>query len=418
MKSWIGNAILVLISLTIALVFAEIALRSMLFSDNNNFKKLKDPSAYARYPLDKDEDFYNNNYWKLKHIFSGKKGLDNPHSLLGWGHPFNHKNYLHHATENLNGRRPVLLYGDSFAQCVDSTRCFEEILNADPEFSESHYLLNYGVGGYGVDQISLLLENSWKNYSNPFVIFSLLTTDMDRSMLSFRDAQKPYYAVEHGELTLKGVPIASPTKEYLDSNRPKIRSYLLSRLLKSKLNPFRNKTGKKEEKYIENLKVTNRLILEKVITELDDAGVDYLILLFSPESHHPPDWRLSFLTELIETNQVPYIRDKDIRLSDDTFSDYQSDRYSIRGDCHPTSYFNNLISMALKDIVLGNVESNSFAESQKDRFDRAVEQYRNQIQQDPEWLKQVEKKAKYRGIPRDSMLTLDAINMAQKNEPN
>ena len=77
--------------------------------------------------------------------------------------------------------------------------CFEEILNGDPEFSRENYLLNYGVAGYGVDQIYLLFEQSLELYRRPLVVVSLLRTDLDRTILS---DQKPHFEPHEGKLVL------------------------------------------------------------------------------------------------------------------------------------------------------------------------------------------------------------------------
>ena len=84
----------------------------------------------------------------------------------------------------INNRRSVLLYGDSFTGCYSKGDCFEHILNGDEIFSKNNMLLNYGVGGYGVDQIYSRFKNSVDKYNNPFVVMSLMTLDLDRSILT------------------------------------------------------------------------------------------------------------------------------------------------------------------------------------------------------------------------------------------
>jgi len=199
-KKWLPNLILIIVSTVIALIVVELMMRFILFSDNEAYESLREPSAYAIAVDNKYEDFDHEDYWKLVFLFRNRKNLEDPHPLLGWTGTFNRNNYIHSDAGNLNGRRPVLLFGDSFAQCVDSVFCFQDYLNSDTAFSSEHYFLNYGVGGYGVDQISLLFEQVYDKYDDPFIIFSLLTTDMDRSMISFRDYQKPYFVINKGEL--------------------------------------------------------------------------------------------------------------------------------------------------------------------------------------------------------------------------
>ncbi|MBN1598162.1 MAG: hypothetical protein JW894_07695 [Bacteroidales bacterium] len=275
-KDWIVNSVLLIISIVIAIIIAEITFRLMLFSKNDAFDGLRDPSSYAIYVKHNNEDFYNNDYWKLNFLFSKiQNNVENPHPLLGWIRSCNHETLMHNNSDRLNNRIPVLLYGDSFADCLDTVKCFDEILNNDPEFNSKYYLLNYGAVGYGVDQIYLLFEHTHKLYEKPVVVFSLLTTDLDRSMLSFRDAQKSYFTITDGQLELKGTPIALTTEEFVKQNPPEITSYLFNRFRNSSLNPFKQRKCVEEE-YIENIKELNKAVLEKTFARLEELNTDFL----------------------------------------------------------------------------------------------------------------------------------------------
>jgi hypothetical protein len=419
-KKWLVNIALLLFSTCLALFLAELALRRMIFSSGPAFASLREASAYAIYVKNENEDFFNEDYWKLVEIFSKRNVNRNPQHLLGWVSFFDKKTLKHNDEEKLNGRRPVLLYGDSFAQCVESVRCFEDILNSDIDFSSGHYLLNYGVGGYGVDQICLLFEETVEKFENPFVVFSLLTTDMDRSMLSFRDAQKPYFQISDGKLELEGVPITLSSQEYVSQNPPEIRSYLLNRFRNSKLNPFKQ-SPEKTRAYREEILAMNELILARVFNQLKDSGLDYVILIFFPEHHPLSDWRLAFLRDLCDRYEVPYICDLDIRKADTAFATYDPFRYAIKDDGHPTTYMNELIAMDLKRYIL----EDDYAEivgkqNDKRRRDlgtlKDLEYYKNQILKSSEWLEQVRSKAEEKGISLDSMIYLDALYMLEKEK--
>ena len=80
------------------------------------------------------------------------------------------------------------------------------MFNGDPEKSRGHFLLNYASGGYGLGQILLSLEKSLANYDAPFVVFGFLTYDIDRSVLSVRIGQKPYFVLEDDELLPRAFP--------------------------------------------------------------------------------------------------------------------------------------------------------------------------------------------------------------------
>ncbi|KPL15518.1 MAG: hypothetical protein AMS26_07430 [Bacteroides sp. SM23_62] len=416
-KKWIGNLILLLISTVFALIVVELVFRFMLFSKSKSFESLRDPSAYAVYPKDDSEDFHNEDYWKLVYRFRNRNNIENPQPLLGWWGFFNRETLEHVDEEQMQARRPVLLYGDSFAKCVDSVRCFEDILNNDSTFSSDHYLLNYGVGGYGIDQICLLVEETVDRFENPFVIFSLLTADMDRSMLQFRDAQKPYFEIKGDKLELRGVPIDQSTDEFVKDNPPSIRSYLFNRFRNSILNPAKKQNQDKKEAYIEGIKELNEMIITRAHENLKKSGLDYVFLIFHPEHHAASEWRISFLRDLCDKHSIPSIFDLDIRENDSTYASYDPYHYAIRGDGHPTSYMNTLIARELKQIILGNDNLGIVKEINNRNLgsvvSRDIEYYKNQILSSPEWLEHMKEKAEIRGITLDSMIYLDAKYMME-----
>ncbi len=397
-KNRIINISLLILTTVIMLVLAEYAFRLILFSDSEIFAYLRNPYYYSDHIKHENEDFYNENYWKLNYLLNGNFNVENPNPLLGWTGFFGKKTLDHRDWKAAKGKRPVLLYGDSFAMCVDSVECFEDILNRDSAFASDNFLMNYGVGGYGVDQIYLLFKNTVDKFENPFVIFSLLTTDMDRSMLNVRDAQKPYFVLNDEGLELQGVPITLSSKEFFEQNPPDIKSYLWNKFKSSTL--YTSEQNKEiETEYIAKMKELNKAILMEVFRKLKELNTNYVVLIFHPV--HLPDygWRLTFLRELCRENEVPYICDLDVRKADNNYSKYNQYRYAIMEDGHPTSYSNVLISNELKQYIL-------------DPEYRKVLYYKERILFSPEWLETVKLKAIKNGISLDSMINMDAKYMA------
>ena len=401
-KNRLINTSLLFVTTTIMLLLAEFAFRLILFSDIETFAYLRNPYYYSDHIKHKNEDFYNENYWKLNYLFNKSFNVKNPNPLLGWTGFFDKKTLDHRDHKASKGKRPVLLYGDSFAMCVDSCECFEDILNSDPEFASENYLLNYGVGGYGVDQIYLLFNETVDKYENPFVIFSLLTTDMDRSMLNVRDAQKPYFVLNDDGLELQGVPITLSSEEFFEQNSPDIKSYLWNKFKSSPLYPF-SQNKKLETEYIEKIKTLNRAILTEAFKKLKELNTNYVVLIFHPVHLPRTGWRLTFLRELCYENKVPYICDLDVRNADRNYSKYIQYKYAVMGDGHPTTYSNVLISNKLKRYIL-------------DPEYREIEYYKYRILYSPEWLETVKLKAFINGIPLDSMIYLDAKYMADQDK--
>ena len=351
MKRTYKNILLSLITIFICFIIGEIFWRYIVFSKSPLFTSLRKPAFFADYFSDDD-------YWKLQYLTNGKyKPPQNPHPLLGWVGDFSRESYLHNNYSAIGDKRPVLLYGDSFAQCAGSEICFQEILNNDTLFSKHNYLLNYGVGGYGLDQIYLLFKNSYYLYHNPIVIISLLTEDLDRSILTVRTGQKPYFLIENNQLILKGVPIQNNPQLYFANNPPTIKSYFLNRITHAI--PREVWPGLwNNQSVINRKKEINRKILTEIIKELKDHNIDFFFLVFHgmwkgiTTLDFKDDWRDLFIKRILEEANIPYIWSKDIYKHDNIDRKNTLLKYFIAGDGHPTTYNNKLIAEEIKKRVI------------------------------------------------------------------
>lgn len=407
------NLLMMLISTGIALFLGEMVLRWMLFSGGDGFQNLRQPEYYA--------DISEDAYWKLYYEFGGEyQPPEQPHPLLGWIGYFDEDTYLHRDFKHLGKRRPVLLYGDSFAMCVDSVQCFEDILNADSSFTAENYLLNYGVGGYGVGQAALLCKATAPKYDRPLVIFSMLTTDIDRTILSVRTGQKPYFDLVNDELKLKGLPINPDPKAFFEDNGPGITSYLYRRFVYSDLNvlPYRiRKRMTHKDHYIQKKQDVNEALLQQVTLELRGANMDFVFMVFhfeddmmSPKSED--NWRDQFFKRVIATdNQVPLLWTKGIiRGHRETHPENNHDAYIIPGNGHPTTLYNRLISEEIKRYARSEFPASSERDSlNMDYFQSRVADVKRQIHSNEEWYGTIEEKAVQEGRDVDWQIHLDAV---------
>lgn len=347
-KKWLPNLALAGFSMFLTLIVLELAIRVIISTGvalPNAFRK---PQLFTDYERDKTEHIYNDDYWKLNFLFSENEDIRNPHPLLGWAGNFDHETYEHADEFFSKGKRPVLLFGDSFSQCIDSTKCFEEYLNADTSFSNSFFLLNFGVGGYGIDQIHLLMQQALKRFENPIVIFGMLTTDMDRSMLRFRDAPKPFFELENDELVLKGTPISKGSSQYIEEHPIELKSYVF--------NIFRNsfnwllKTEVSEESK-RRITLLNKAIIRTQAQELRVRDIEPIMLLFQPINQPESDWRSSFLLDLFSSLNLEVIDTRKLLLQDIEKSKNVKEDYFIPEDLHPTSLYNLIIAEEIKNWV-------------------------------------------------------------------
>lgn len=96
--------------------------------------------------------------------------------------------------------RAVAVFGDSFVygSVPDGERLPDQLQALSP----GTHVLNYGVAGYGLDQILLRLEDRLPVLGDASVIIGVLTTDLDRCLLSLRSGPKPRFQREGDSLRL------------------------------------------------------------------------------------------------------------------------------------------------------------------------------------------------------------------------
>ncbi|MEL7060924.1 MAG: hypothetical protein AAGN46_12955 [Acidobacteriota bacterium] len=337
-----ANLALAALATGLTLAAAEIAFRVALFQFEGEafFATQRKPGLYADYSS-------HDAYWKLQYRWQKRyPPPDDPHPLLGWAAGFDRTTYLHDEAHALAGRRPVLLYGDSFAQGVPGVPRFQEILGARSSFAHEHQLLNYGVGGYGLDQIVLLMEQSLDLYDDPFVVLSFMLYDLDRSVLSVRTGQKPYFDLVDGELELRNVPIPPDPHRFFAENSPRIASYLWRRFLYRTHQPpnlviARLRGEKPKRRHKERL---NGAILERALVAIEARDLDAAIVVFHPQAFLAgyPDWRDGWLRARLADVEIPVLWSNEVLRRGAPEAELFD--LVIKGNGHPTALSNRLIA--------------------------------------------------------------------------
>jgi hypothetical protein len=347
-----GGTILVVCVATFVAV--EVIFRLLLFSEVGFMHRFRSPDLYGVW--DSDDD-----YWKLYYLFGGRfKPPAHPHPRLGWIGTFSPETYLHNDAHKLGNKIPILLYGDSFAECStieNKQDCFQGIVNNDAHLSQRFFLLNYGVGGYGVDQMYLLLRESLPHYQNPFVIVGIMTQDLDRSALAVRIGQKPFFSVEDGTIVLKGVPVLQHPAVFFSENPPRIVSYLARMWAKHDGRFYRvRQLILGTEHQVQKKKAVNEKIILALVAELKRRNIPHLFLIFYPDwvYNDPADWREIFLRNLFEEHHIPYLSTKEIIWEDARKSGRHPMEYHF--DSHPTAGAYRLLAGALKAHILGQFD--------------------------------------------------------------
>jgi hypothetical protein len=260
-----------------SLVASELCLRALLFApmfDGTTLaERVRRPELFCG-PREGDL------HWLLAARWSKEAPVgDLRDEHLGWVRGDVHApNYDHDDRSRVAGRRPVLLYGDSYAQGnTEAVDCFQQQLELHP-LGETHRILNYGVGGYGLDQAFLAMRASLDAWSaeRPLVLIGILVNDdLDRALLSMRDAPKPRLELLDGQLVVPARPV--PTWQERLEDWPFVASYGWL-WLRHKLGPVESE---------ERRDATQRLaraLLEAFERELGSRAIPHAYVLFHAHS--------------------------------------------------------------------------------------------------------------------------------------
>ncbi len=303
------------LSLLAAFLASEGLLRVFLFADPENLprwaSKLRRPELFAS-PQDGAE------YWKLRVLFDPASPAEpHPlfHPLLGWCKVnLDPNTYRHRFESALHGRRPVLMYGDSFTACLTPPEaCWEGLLERST-LKERYALLNFGTGSYGLDQVYLLVRESLESYAalDPVVVIGILVDDdLDRSWTALREYPKPRFELKGDELALQ-LPERSSPSDYVRNHPPGIPSYLWRFTVfgsglwpRSWRSTLVGRPGLRADK-----EALNRRILEEIRHEIDLRGLECFVVLFlgvETMTDGTRSWQEEFLEKTLAELALPFV---------------------------------------------------------------------------------------------------------------
>jgi len=304
------------------LAILEAGLRVLLFHDADWSARLghrlREEGLYA--------DRWSNRLWVLRHRFTDPQDRKPPPRFdeqLGWLPACITPGTYEHADEaKVAGRRPFLLYGDSFAECVKHAGVrFQDVLEESPLASE-WALVNYGTGGYGLDQAVLLFERSidrWLEREPVVAIGVYVDDDLDRCTLYQREWPKPRFVLDASGALLLESPVIPDVERWIARHPLPATSYVFRYLVYGADVLPRNESewllGRGD--HGAETKAVCRGILDRLAASLDRLGLQAFVVLFHGERYvEETDWREHFLTAELTRLGIPWVSSRVAILED------------------------------------------------------------------------------------------------------
>jgi hypothetical protein len=282
--------------LTLAMLATEIGLRAGL--KWSTWDRLGNPAVYFDPLCDED-------HWRAlrRGAWAAELHTITPseqHPTLGWlpaEDSLDARGALTIQGAPLDPQQTIALFGDSYT--AGTTPAGTRISDALQRLRPQAQILNFGVGGYGLDQILLRLEDRL-GVLNPGdqVLIGVLTTDLDRTILPLRDAPKPWFSLSSaGDLTLHP-PAQGSTTQWFASHPIAATSLLWRRVIRTaQLQSARSAESTKPDCQVQEKTELSHALLSRMGAVCRDAGLHCTLLSL----HRPIDlaqgggWRAELL---------------------------------------------------------------------------------------------------------------------------
>lgn len=310
------------IGLTLAFGVCEAGFRFVLFSDSPLALRygadLRNAGAFSNSKAHSD-------YFKLRYLWreaqGENRGFHNTDPRVGWVKAQISRPSLDHQHRvRVKGRRPLLMYGDSFTACTTPQKDCWEGLVENSFLGKQVCVVNYGVRGYGVDQMKVLLDETidlWKDQKPVVAVGILADDDLDRVVFEFREGPKPRFELDDGELVASYPGEYDDIPSWLEEHPPQVWSYLLrylavgQRMLPASLVQDHNPES---EAQVRRKKEVSAALIRAMRDRLEAAGVDYFFIVFEGPFVKRGEawvskqtWRVQFLKFILDEYEIPWV---------------------------------------------------------------------------------------------------------------
>jgi len=315
--------------------------------------------SFFRVPDQYADELSDDDYWKLHQLWvreGGSTGTGAVDPLLGWAPRKTPRNPLGVITESAAyvpdfAGRVILCFGDSFMagaqQLPIADRLPQQLAAVLPQYE----VYNFGVGGYGVDQILLRFRTVHPQFAQAVVVIGILTRDLDRSVLTYRGAPKPYFVLEDDRLVLRE-PAADPSR-FLLEHPPSIHSYFLSFLSTRTWRLVETVYGDHIKRRSAKIAINARIIEEMVGEARAHRLEPIFVIFYVNQELHVTSWRERLIKDALSNVSARYVDSKKLFL-EASGSERKSTRrfYLLPGNGHPNGAGYQLLATELAKVIV------------------------------------------------------------------
>ena len=263
-----------------------------------------------------------------------------------------------YALEKPPGVTRIVVLGDSFTFGfgVKDNQTFSSLLEQSNPNLEA---LNFGVAGYGLDQILITYREIAREYKADLVIIGIFPEQFWRSTRSFTDAgyAKPYFTLSGEYLILHNVPTPKPFElkydQFFDLIESKdIKNLFEKSVLYRSLKRSMIQLGK-DFGWVDPEWILGERLLKTLISEIKADGREVVLVIIPPERWAKTariDSQRRALVRFAEREQVPMID-----LTPIFFKAIQTSNvteYYIKDDWHWTAKGHQLAASILNNFIL------------------------------------------------------------------
>lgn len=235
----------------------------------------------------------------------------------------------------------------TFGETVDNDETYVALLNKSLNDTET---LNFGVRGYGTDQMFLYYQEQADKYNLDIVVIAFAFYHLSRNATGFSFYAKPVFRIDdYGELEVSGIPVPQPDKLGADDVTDKLWNiadhsvflrWVWQRVRNLRARQVFSKNG-------ETWHVTKALLSEFV--ESAHSNGSTVVIMNIDESHPELEDELQELADELSValvNLGPVLRD----------AAASSVQYALPGDNHWTPLGHEIVARELQSHLCNSVD--------------------------------------------------------------